>query len=173
MERDALFVDITSGCKTTRLCSTHLESLIANPPKRPSQLATAARYMHQADASILGGDLNAIEPFDKNLHSDNNLKDAYLVMGGQEDDEKGMTWGQMAPTRERNRFGLTRMDKLYFNGAIEVDMFERFGLDVVLEDGAKAKEMVEEEGLEKPWVTDHLGVRADFRFVSSNETANL
>jgi len=165
MERDALFIDSVLNSKTIRICCTHLESLVADPPLRPKQLAAAAQFMHEADGSILGGDLNAIQPFDKHLHSDNDLKDAYLETGGKEDDETGMTWGQMAPTRERERFGLSRMDKLMFCGAVEIKSFEYFGLNVVLDDGPVAKQLVEEDGLEKPWVTDHLGVRGDFHVV--------
>ena len=47
--------------------------------------------------SVLAGDLNAIEPFDRTLHLDNGLKDAYLELGGKEDSEDGYTWGQQAP----------------------------------------------------------------------------
>lgn len=173
MQRDGLFIDLAFNDKTVRICCTHLESLVANPPKRPSQLATAAKFMHQADASILGGDLNAIESFDKTLHSDNNLKDAYLETGGIEDAESGMTWGQMAATRERNKFGLSRMDKLMFCGALEVEHFDTFGIDVVIEDEDVGRRMMAEDGLEKPWVTDHLGVRGDFRLVTSPTPVKL
>ena len=38
-----------------------------------------------------------IEPFDRKLHSDNGLKDAYLELGGKEDSDDGFTWGQQAP----------------------------------------------------------------------------
>ena len=133
----------------------------------------AAKYMHEVDASILGGDLNAIEPFDKRLHTDNNLLDAYLVSGGKEDDETGMTWGQMASTKERNKFGLSRMDKLLFCGTVKLEEFETFGLDVLVKDASIGKQMMEEDGLEKPWVTDHLGVRGDFRLLDNVDTANL
>ncbi|KAK3314953.1 hypothetical protein B0H66DRAFT_583707 [Apodospora peruviana] len=131
MGRDALFVDIDlPQDKTFRICSTHLESLVADPPMRPDQLAQAAKFMHEAGASVLGGDLNAIQPFDKTLHLDNNLKDAYLESGGEEDAESGMTWGQMASTWQRGKFGLTRMDKMLYCGGLELIGFERFGMDV-------------------------------------------
>ena len=168
MGRDGLFVDVVmEQNKTVRICCSHLESLIADPPIRPKQLTVAARFMHEADASILGGDLNAIQPFDKQLHTDNDLKDAYLEMGGEEDAESGMTWGQMAPTREREKFGLSRMDKLLFCGKVEVERFETFGMDVVLDDGMVARRLVEDDGLEKAWVTDHLGVRGDFHLITA------
>lgn len=169
-ERDALCVDIRAiDDQVLRICSTHLESLIADPPLRPKQLATAAKWMREADASILGGDLNAIQPFDKTLHSDNDLKDAYLQTGGKEDEEAGMTWGQMAATSERERFGLSRMDKLLYCGNVEVDRFETFGLDAIVDEEEVAKSMIRIGGLEKAWVTDHLGIRGDFYIKSSTK----
>jgi tyrosyl-DNA phosphodiesterase 2 len=172
MQRDGLFIDIAIKHQIVRVCCTHLESLVADPPLRPKQLAAAAKFMHEADASILGGDLNAIQPFDKHLHTDNNLKDAFLDTGGEEDTDSGMTWGQMASTKERNKFGLSRMDKLMFCGALEIDHFETFGMNVVVDDEQVAKQLVAEEGLEKPWATDHLGVRGDFRVVPSQYAAS-
>ncbi|KAI9878189.1 MAG: hypothetical protein M1823_006990, partial [Watsoniomyces obsoletus] len=46
MERDALCVDIDLGDgKILRVCNSHLESLVADPPVRPKQLETAAKYL--------------------------------------------------------------------------------------------------------------------------------
>ncbi|KAK3680726.1 Endonuclease/exonuclease/phosphatase [Podospora appendiculata] len=169
MGRDALFVDISlPQDKTLRICTTHLESLVANPPVRPGQLAEAAKFIHEADASILGGDLNAIQPFDKTLHLENGLRDAYLETGGEEDAEAGMTWGQMAGTYQRNKFGLTRMDKLLFCGGLEVESFETFGMDLEVEDEVGREQLRALVGMEKGWITDHLGVKADFRVVFSD-----
>lgn len=165
-ERDALYVDIkTANTQCLRICSTHLESLALEPPLRPSQMATAAKWMRKADASILGGDLNAIQPFDRTLHSDNGLKDAYIETGGQEDSESGMTWGQMAPIMQRLTYGLSRMDKFMFCGHLKIDHFETFGMDVVVLDEDVARNLVGRGGIEKAWVTDHLGIRADFHIV--------
>ncbi|KAK4216141.1 5'-tyrosyl-DNA phosphodiesterase [Rhypophila decipiens] len=164
MGRDGLFVDINlSSNKTLRLCSTHLESLVIDPPKRPGQLASAAKYMHQADASVLAGDLNAIQPFDQTLHFDNDLEDAYLESGGQEGAEAGMTWGQMASIFQRGRFGLSRMDKVLFCGGLELISFGTFGMDVQVEREEDRLALTHRGHLEKGWVTDHLGVRAEFR----------
>ena len=167
-ERDALFVDVLLGGDgepdtIIRVCNTHLESLVANPPLRPLQLAVAAKYMHSEAvyASILGGDLNAIQPFDRNLHTDNDLEDAYLALGNREDADNGFTWGQQAKRREREAFGCSRMDKLLFCGGLKVESLERFGIGVVVEK-EKDKERLQREGLEQGWVSDHLGVRADF-----------
>lgn len=175
-ERDLLCIDVrATDDRILRVCSSHLESLIADPPLRPHQVATAAKWMREADASILGGDLNAIQPFDKTLHVDNDLKDAYLEHGGKEDDEAGMTWGQMAATKERTRFGLSRMDKFLFRGNLGVNHFETFGIDAVVDDSEIAESMIANCGIEKAWVTDHLGIRADFHIKSTNrnETPNL
>jgi tyrosyl-DNA phosphodiesterase 2 len=54
------------------------------------------------------------------------------------------------------------MDKLFYRGGIEVDGFERFGQDVVVEDGAEAEQIVK-LGFEKAWVTDHLGIKAGIK----------
>ncbi|KAK3387641.1 Endonuclease/exonuclease/phosphatase [Podospora didyma] len=168
MGRDVLFADIELPHENVlRIGSTHLESLIAGPPKRPSQLATAASYMHKVHAGIIGGDMNAIEPFDKTLHLDNKLKDAYLETGGKECSDAGMTWGQMASRWSRERYGLTRMDKLMFCGCLEVESFETFGMDVEVEDEGDRKKLIEDTSadIEKAWVTDHLGVKAVFNLV--------
>ncbi|CAG9951787.1 unnamed protein product [Clonostachys rosea f. rosea IK726] len=165
MSRDALFVEVYLRGKKVRLCTTHLESLVARPPLRPRQLAEAARHLHNADAGILGGDLNAIERFDRNLHTLNNLKDAYLETGQEEGSEAGMTWGQMAATSSRNRHGLTRMDKILYCGDIQLQGFETFGTDVQVTDEVDRQLLIEEEGLEEGWATDHLGVKAKFLLV--------
>ena len=97
MERDGLFVDIVlNNNKAVRLCNSHLESLALEPPHRPSQVKMVAKYMH--DDTVYGaavaGDFNAIQDFAKTLHSENDLKDAYLKLGGSEDDAVGChTWG--------------------------------------------------------------------------------
>ncbi|CAH0021181.1 unnamed protein product [Clonostachys rhizophaga] len=166
MSRDALFVEVYLHEKKVRLCTTHLESLVARPPLRPRQLAEAARHLHNADAGILGGDLNAIEPFDRNLHTLNNLKDAYLETGQEEGSEAGMTWGHMAATSSRNRHGLTRMDKILYCGDVQLQGFGRFGMDVQVSDEDDRQLLIEEEGLEEGWATDHLGVKAEFLLVS-------
>jgi tyrosyl-DNA phosphodiesterase 2 len=170
MERDGLFVDIDVGMgQLIRICNTHLESLVADPPKRPAQMTVAAKWMHDpaVSGSVLGGDLNAIQPFDKKLHSDNDLQDAFLALGGKEDSDDGYTWGQMAPTKQRNMFGCSRMDKLYFCGNLKCEKFERFGYGVEAEEPSVRETLLNEEGLEAPWVTDHMGVKADFSVESA------
>lgn len=171
MQRDGLFVDISipdqsgDGTKSIRLCNTHLESLALEPPLRPPQMELCAKYMHAAgiDFAAAAGDFNAIQDFDRHLHSDNDLKDAYLERDGAEDDaEGGHTWGQQAATNQRERFGTSRMDKVFFCGeAMKCVSFERVGGGIEVED-EKEREEVIQLGFDRPWITDHLGVRAVF-----------
>jgi tyrosyl-DNA phosphodiesterase 2 len=164
MERDGLFVDIPAGKqKVLRFCNTHLESLVADPPLRPAQMKVAAQYMHApaVHASFLAGDLNAIQPFDRTLHSDNGLKDAFIELGGKEDSDDGYTWGQQAQTKLRETFGCSRMDKVFYCGSAKTKRFERIGVDVEVEQD-EDKQLLIQQGLAKGWVTDHLGVMADF-----------
>ncbi|KAI0883596.1 Endonuclease/exonuclease/phosphatase [Annulohypoxylon maeteangense] len=176
MGRDAFFIDIlldgsSSGqTKTIRLCNSHLESLAFDPPFRPPQVQVMAKYMHEdgVDGALAAGDFNAIQPFDKTLHSDNGLKDAYLELGGKEDSNDGHTWGQQASTEERDKYGLSRMDKVYFTGSLKLHKFERFGIDVQLDRNElelESEYIVSSYGYEKPWVTDHLGVMAEVEVV--------
>lgn len=166
MERDGLFVDVRLGKNEDkgilRLCNTHLESLALEPPFRPPQMEMVARYMQssEADGAAVAGDFNAIQDFDRNLHSDNELKDAFLELGGREDDaEGGHTWGQQAATVQRERFGTSRMDKVFFCGSVRCAGFERFGADVEVEEESERRELVQ-LGFDRPWITDHLGVKA-------------
>jgi tyrosyl-DNA phosphodiesterase 2 len=164
MERDGLFVDIlVGGQQRVRLCNTHLESMAMEPPFRPSQLKVVAEHLHAAGVhgAAVAGDFNAIQDFDRTLHTDNGLKDAYLELGGQEDSEDGYTWGQQAPTALRERFGCSRMDKVFFRGGLQLEQFGRFGAGVQL-DGEQGKSLVP-LGIDKPWITDHLGILAEFQ----------
>lgn len=174
MDRDALFVDVSlGGNKTLRLCNTHLESMAFDPPFRPPQVELVAGYMREGHvhAALAAGDFNAIQPFDRTLHTDNNLKDAYLELGGEEDSEAGFTWGQQAATKLREQFGCSRMDKVYFCGGVRVLRLERFGADVLAE-GEEERRQIVELGFEKPWVTDHLGVVAEVQVTGSGGAAS-
>ncbi|KAH7151326.1 Endonuclease/exonuclease/phosphatase [Fusarium sp. MPI-SDFR-AT-0072] len=170
MERDALFVDVEASGQKLRLCNTHLESLALEPPRRPAQMELIASHMHADDISgaVVTGDFNAIQPFDRTLHTDNKLEDAYLKLGGTEgdgrDDNEGYTWGQQALPELRQLFGCSRMDKVFFCGdGLELLEFERFGNDV---EPDESEEDVRKDllslGFERPWITDHLGVKAVF-----------
>jgi len=163
MDRDGLFVDIslTGEGELLRLCNVHLESLVADPPVRPSQLQAAAFYLHDPAvvSGILAGDLNAIQPFDRTLHSDNDLRDVYLELGGQEDSDDGYTWGYQVPQSVRDRFGCCRMDKILIAGALIPKQFQRIGVGVKVDD--ETKEALRQFGQEE-WVTDHYGVMGDF-----------
>ena len=174
MDRDAFFVDVSLEGKTVRLCNTHLESLALNPPFRPPQMEIAARYLREdkVHAGLAAGDFNAIQPFDRTLHTDNGLKDAFLELGGKEDTEEGYTWGQQAATKLREQFGCSRMDKVYFCGGAEVVSFDRFGADVLTE-GEEETSQIVALGFEKAWVTDHLGINAEVKFATGKSESRL
>ncbi|KAK8131077.1 hypothetical protein PG984_007515 [Apiospora sp. TS-2023a] len=176
MERDALFVDITTPAiapRKVRFGNSHLESLALDPPRRPAQMRVAAQHLYagggdeQLAGAVIAGDFNAIQPFDVTLHADNGLKDAYLESGGREGAEEGATWGQQAHPTTRQRFGLSRMDKAFFCGdGIKLQGFERIGADVVVSEGSKEeRDKLLQLGFEKAWVTDHLGIKATFSLV--------
>lgn len=165
MERDAFFVDVLMGTeknRKVRICNTHLESLAMMPPYRPPQMQLVGRYLKEEGihAGITAGDFNAIQDFDRTLHSDNGLKDAYLELGGIEDSDDGYTWGQQAATFLREKFGCSRMDKVYFHGGLQLESLERFGAGVLLQDKEQRKHLVR-LGFEQPWITDHLGIKAE------------
>lgn len=173
MERDVLITDVVLRNRTVRLCNSHLESLALSPPYRIPQMKLIGSYMHDdgIDAAIAAGDFNAIQPFDATLHNDNGLSDAYLEQGGNEADSAGHTWGQQAATVQRERFGTSRMDKVYYTPtqALKLLAFATFGADVVLDNAVEADELVK-LGFEKPWVTDHLGVKAVFEVADVHST---
>ena len=117
--------------RSIRLCNTHLESLALDPPFRPPQVQVFAAYMHGSSpaddgnkgaaaaaatgtaitaphGAVAAGDFNAIQDFDRTLHADNGLRDAFLELGGREDGPGAATWGQQAATELRERFGCSR-----------------------------------------------------------------
>jgi tyrosyl-DNA phosphodiesterase 2 len=188
MGRDALFVDVAFPSpqpatvpmgplppnteerrqeKTIRICCTHLESLVSASPLRPLQMATVSSFMQSptVHGSILAGDLNAIQPFDRTLHTENSLQDAYIELGGLEDSEEGFTWGQMAGKQSREQYGCSRMDKVLFCGKVAVKRLERIGMGVEV-DKKEDREMLMKLGdLDGGYATDHLGLRADLEVV--------
>lgn len=153
MGRDALFVDIEDMAPTTlRFCNTHLESLRAEPPLRPAQVKLAARYLKDpiADGGVIAGDFNAIQDFDKTLHSENGMKDAYLENGGEEEHPDGWTWGMHSRREVRLRFGCTRMDKMLYCKRAKVQNLVRIGAEVKTDGPGEGQ-----------YVTDHLGLMGD------------
>lgn len=163
MDRDAFCVDIPTLPnyeRILRFCNSHLESLRMSPPLRPGQMAEVSQHLHDPSihGGVLAGDLNAIQPFDYTLHSENNLKDAYLEDGGQEENEEGFTWGYQSQASLRERFGCQRLDKILYCGKVDVKALQRIGIDVKVEEGKRAK-MRSFGALE--FVTDHYGLMAD------------
>ncbi|KAI1501294.1 hypothetical protein F5X99DRAFT_409264 [Biscogniauxia marginata] len=178
--------------KLVRLCNTHLESLADEPPYRPPQMRLAAAYLRGENnpnpvrggesesvpyyyypavhGALAAGDFNAIQPFDRALHADNGLRDAYLESGGREDSDGGYTWGQQAAPPLRALYGCSRMDKVFFRGGLRLLRFARFGADVLLDGdpaGTGAAADLLALGFERPWITDHLGVMAEVEVVDS------
>jgi tyrosyl-DNA phosphodiesterase 2 len=170
--RDGLFVDVVVSVPDgngerdakIRLCNTHLESLIVNPTTlRSDQVAdcTAQLRAPGIHGGVLAGDFNAIQPFDRTLHSDNGLTDAYLALGGKEDGEEGHTWGYQSRKGEMERYPPRRMDKVVFCGGIWVEGLERVGIGAEVEEKQK-RDMRDEAGVlgeeELYWITDHYGL---------------
>lgn len=107
-------------------------------------------------AATLAGDLNAFAPEDRTAPIECGLQDAFLVLGGRDDTDEAYTWGQQVPEELRRRFGCSRMDKVLFCGGLRVTALERIG------EGVTVKIRGEDEDDEEVWVTDHLGLMADF-----------
>ncbi|MCJ1266798.1 hypothetical protein MMC22_006683 [Lobaria immixta] len=165
MDRDGLYVDIVTkpaapNKRILRFCNTHLESLDATPPMRPAQFAEASQHLHSpfVHGGILAGDLNAMEPFDRTLHSTYGFKDAYLEGGGKEDSHEGYTWGYQSYAELQERFGCKRLDKVLFCGRVKMKGLQRIGIGVKV-DEAKRTKMRSFGALE--FVTDHYGLMAD------------
>jgi tyrosyl-DNA phosphodiesterase 2 len=162
--RDGLFVDLAlgSGDKVVRLCNVHLDSMKHAKCFRPKQVALAAEYMRDdaVHGAALAGDCNSIVPADRTLHEENGLKDAFLELGGKEDTEEGYTWGRQSRKSEMEKYPPDRLDKVMFCGNLRVRSLLKVGEGVVVEDEEKRQELVEDDYT--PFVTDHLGLRADF-----------
>lgn len=162
-QRDALFVDLplaSSGThKILRICNVHLDSMTGNPPLRPIQWKAAAHWLQRDDipSSILAGDCNAHQNYDRTAPQDLGFKDAYLELGGEGGAEDGFTWGYQC--QYRLRFGPSRMDKVVFAGEIEAKSLKRIGVGVTVKGDERAG-MHETEDL--PFVTDHYGLMAEF-----------
>jgi tyrosyl-DNA phosphodiesterase 2 len=172
--RDVIFVDVavdaalgssltsktSSIPKTLRIGNTHLESLVSNPPLRPAQFATSTRHLKAPwiCAGILAGDFNAIQDFDRTLHNENKLNDAFLALGGLEDSVEGHTWGYQCAKVLMQRFGPSRMDKVLFCGEIRVDELRRIGVGAKVDESRRNELSSLTGGLE--WITDHYGLSA-------------
>jgi tyrosyl-DNA phosphodiesterase 2 len=87
MGKDALFVDILQSAgeqsqshRAIRLCTTHLESYYGGECNRANQLATISGRLHELRAGeyniiagLVGGDMNAIDHQEHDLHKANNV----------------------------------------------------------------------------------------------------
>jgi len=169
-QRDGLFVDVRAagGPRVLRLANVHLESLVADPPLRPAQMKLAARYMcaEEVCAALLAGDCNSIQPFDRTIHADNGLEDAYLVLGGKEDSDEGYTWGPQVPEAMFKKFGSSRIYRVMFCGKVKAKSLQRIGVGVKVDDEQLRKEMIAAGQVD--FVTDHYGVMAEMELEGSN-----
>ncbi|KAI3397251.1 hypothetical protein diail_11050 [Diaporthe ilicicola] len=182
-KREALLVDIAvkpskgqdepgqaeSGHSILRLCNVHLDSMAGKPPMRPIQWKACAKYLQDESegvvAGILAGDCNANQDYDLTQPKENGFKDAYLEMGGKEDDPEGHTWG---PQSKKSRFPHKRMDKVCFwqqersegQALLVLKSLEHIGVGVKVED-VSVSEKLDEEGW-TDFVTDHYGLMAEF-----------
>ncbi|RYP27557.1 hypothetical protein DL767_007627 [Monosporascus sp. MG133] len=147
LDRDVHFIDIlmrrprTSGNQESdnlilRPSNLHLESFDWETPLRPARMRVVAKYIHQdgMHGALVAGDFNPLQLHDMTLHTEHELRDAFLESGGQEDEEAGFTWGLQSPEVMRAD-GPSRLDKIMFTGAcLQLRRFEVFGRDVQLED---------------------------------------
>ncbi|KAL4924810.1 endonuclease/exonuclease/phosphatase family protein [Aspergillus undulatus] len=185
MDRDALFVDVNYQGSILRVCNTHLESLGSGIEVRPVQLKLASDFMHgindndtdggteyqlpKPHAAILAGDLNAFAPTDAAAPGECNLNDAFLATDGKENTEKAYTWGYQQASWSGQKFPPARMDKVLFCGGVEALSFKKIGeglkttLDTYHSDDSGKDDA--SDRFEKVWVTDHLGLMADFRIL--------
>ena len=131
----------------------------------------------EISGAALAGDLNAIQPFDQHIASENGLKDAFIEMGGKEDTDAGFTWGPLVPKSLRDRFGCSRMDKVLFYGQqLQVESLEKIGEDAEVEGTEDRGELLGlEQGVEDGtgqvhvYVTDHIGLAAEFVVTGSSD----
>ncbi|KAK7908859.1 endonuclease/exonuclease/phosphatase family protein [Apiospora marii] len=191
MARDAFCVDVSMAAalapggprarRTIRLCTTHLDGGVtkaeADPTKtrtrttpptvRPAQMRRVAGLLKDGStgvaAGIAAGDFRAVRDYDRTLPADLGLRDAYLALGGEEDAPGGYTWGPQAPRRPAQEGGGE-------DGALRLLGFHTFGAGLELPP-AKAKEArsMRELGYEKAWITDRIGVMAEFEVVADPE----
>lgn len=177
--REALLVDILleaaagrgagdgDGGRVLRVCNVHLDSMAGDPPMRPIQWKGCAKHLQDSGdgvvAGIVAGDCNANQEYDHALPGENGFKDAYLELGGREDDARGFTWGPQSPG---TRWPHKRMDKVCFcqnssrGEVLRLKGLEKIGVGVRVEDEAVAKQLLEETSAD--YVTDHYGLMADF-----------
>lgn len=177
LDRDAYFVDVVvsaapvgrNDSQVIRLCNVHLESFDWETPLRPAQMRIVAKHIREdgISGSVVAGDFNSTQTYDRTFHTEHGLKDAFLEVGGQGDAEDGFTWGLQSPQVMKGDDGPARLDKvMYRGGGLKLRRFEVFGRDVELSDDSQRAELVR-AGCEKPWVTDHLGVMAEFEVTTT------
>jgi len=171
MGRDVLLTDILleSG-GVLRAGSTHLESLLIGEAQRPIQLRTIASLLREPGVvtGIVGGDMNAISPGDKDLPSKPGiqLSDTWDLepMQGKRTGVFGLgqghTWGYQPPSR----FPPGRLDKLLYTGSASFVCMK--GESLLRRVGVNVEYKVTRDDLDGPylpthderWISDHFGL---------------
>ncbi|EFE36999.1 endonuclease/exonuclease/phosphatase family protein [Trichophyton benhamiae CBS 112371] len=148
--------------KSLRACNTHLDSLSSAHPIRPYQVAKATNYPEEEviHGGVLAGNMNSIQASDDRIAGDNNLKDAYLVLGGTERDSKGYTWGyQQRPSNKHEIFWPKRLDKVRYRGGLVAGALTFIGVGVIVK-GDEIRSSMRARGMGH-WATDDYGLLAD------------
>lgn len=144
MGRDALFADLEVSTssqerpkQSIRLCTTHLECLFDGRPYRKRQLADISQLLKESlvgnyknIAGVIGGDMNAIEKWDHDIHRtlEVDLKDVWEdepapPIPALKPFKKDMSYGRARENTwgyhnraSRNR---KRLDKSFYTGRVE------------------------------------------------------
>lgn len=105
---------------------------------------------------VLAGNMNSIRASDDRIAGDNNLRDAYLVLGGTEGDSKGCTWGYQRTSDKHEIFRPGRLDKVLYRGGLVARALTRIGVGVVME-SEEIRSSMRARDVEL-WATDHYGL---------------
>lgn len=148
MGRTAVITDVklrtvAGKDKIVRIINTHLESLPAGNVSRRNQMEVCGKLLREVEVSggVVGGDMNAISPSDKDLPSQLGLRDAWWRKSVA-DAEDGYTWGYQGG----GNFPKCRMDKFLFlpQKGFRLEEPVRIGIGVQTE--------------EDVYVSDHYGL---------------
>lgn len=171
MERDALIVETSlnapSGTpKTLRLCNSHLESLAVDPPLRPAQVRVLATHMRAPDVhgAVAAGTSTRYSRSTGRCTSTTSLKTRILSWGAARIATRGIRGDSRRRRGCGSGSGARAWIRCFFTGGLKVHGFERFGADVQVS-GERERREIAKLGFERPWITDHLGVVAEFEVV--------
>jgi tyrosyl-DNA phosphodiesterase 2 len=203
MGRDALFVDLTIQPTTEsdgleevfRLCTTHLESLAQCSFLRARQLKQITEKLKEDTqtakvvASLLGGDMNALDPDESTLHRQVGLRDAWedglSLCTTSSGDSKieisrvgGHTWGHQSNNNKRNP---KRLDKFFYTGDLKtlpfmetreiIEMVGQLGVGLTARVPLnkypdKSTLLTDTGNIKTVWVSDHFGIALGVEIVN-------